>query len=235
MINRNKIKNRITNQEQISNSLFLNLILAFSGGFQDAYTYIVRDKVFANAQTGNIVLMSTYLMEGHLARGLKYLFPLLSFVSGIFIADIVKSKYKNAKALHWRQGIVLAEIAIMIVVGFLPQNTNTLASCMISFSCALQLYSFQKVHKNPYASTMCIGNMKSGTTAFAAFLRSRDKQDLFKAFDYMAVVFTFACGAGIGGNFSQLFGEVTIWTSAVLLFVSFLIMDLDRKAGDNAF
>lgn len=43
----------------MSESLILNLLLAFSGGFQDAYTYIVRDNVFANAQTGNIVLMST--------------------------------------------------------------------------------------------------------------------------------------------------------------------------------
>ena len=47
----------------MSESMLLNLLLAFRGGFQDAYTYIVRDKVFANAQTGNIVLMSTYLME----------------------------------------------------------------------------------------------------------------------------------------------------------------------------
>ena len=33
-------------------------LLTFSGGLQDAYSYCVRGKVFANAQTGNIVLMS---------------------------------------------------------------------------------------------------------------------------------------------------------------------------------
>ncbi len=201
MINRRKIKHKLTTQEQISDSLFLNLILAFSGGFQDAYTYIVRDKVFANAQTGNIVLMSTHLMAGHWLRGLKYLFPLLSFVIGVFIADVVQYKFKGAKTLHWRQGIVLAEMTIMVVVGFLPQGFSTLACCMISCSCAMQLYSFRKVRKNTYASTMCIGNLKSSTTALSAFLRSRDKKDLNIALDYLAVIFIFACGAGIGGNF----------------------------------
>lgn len=33
-------------------------IFALAGGFQDAYSYNCRGKVFANAQTGNIVLLS---------------------------------------------------------------------------------------------------------------------------------------------------------------------------------
>ena len=45
--------------EAFRNSVFLTL----SGGFQDAYTYIGRGKVFANAQTGNIVLLATNLCE----------------------------------------------------------------------------------------------------------------------------------------------------------------------------
>ena len=33
------------------------LFLSLSGGLQDAYTYLGRGGVFANAQTGNIVFM----------------------------------------------------------------------------------------------------------------------------------------------------------------------------------
>ena len=43
---------------QTSETFLLSSLLALSGGFQDAYTYNVRDKVFSNAQTGNVVLMS---------------------------------------------------------------------------------------------------------------------------------------------------------------------------------
>ncbi|MBC8862671.1 DUF1275 domain-containing protein, partial [Escherichia coli] len=41
---------------QISESIGLGLLLALAGGFMDAYSYIERGQVFANAQTGNILL-----------------------------------------------------------------------------------------------------------------------------------------------------------------------------------
>lgn len=37
--------------KQISESLRLGLLLALAGGFMDAYSYIERGGVFANAQT----------------------------------------------------------------------------------------------------------------------------------------------------------------------------------------
>ena len=42
---------------QMSESFVVGILLCLCGGFQDAYTYVCRDKVFANAQTGNIVLL----------------------------------------------------------------------------------------------------------------------------------------------------------------------------------
>ena len=40
----------------MSESFLTAGFLSLSGGLQDAYTYMSRGKVFANAQTGNIVL-----------------------------------------------------------------------------------------------------------------------------------------------------------------------------------
>ena len=62
---------------QMSEAFRNCIFLALSGGFQDAYTYFTRDGVFANAQTGNVVLMSTNFMTGKWGEGLKYLFPFL--------------------------------------------------------------------------------------------------------------------------------------------------------------
>ena len=45
---------------QMSESLLTASFIILSGGLQDAYTYLCRGKVFANAQTGNIVLCSAY-------------------------------------------------------------------------------------------------------------------------------------------------------------------------------
>ena len=49
---------------QMSEAFVNSAFLALSGGFQDAYTYNVRDEVFSNAQTGNVVLLSQHLLAG---------------------------------------------------------------------------------------------------------------------------------------------------------------------------
>lgn len=63
---------------QISESIGLGTILALSGGFMDAYSYIERGKVFANAQTGNMLLFGVNLSEGNYQTMLNYLFPVLA-------------------------------------------------------------------------------------------------------------------------------------------------------------
>ncbi len=44
----------------MSDSMLTAFFIILSGGLQDAYTYCCRGKVFANAQTGNIVLLSMW-------------------------------------------------------------------------------------------------------------------------------------------------------------------------------
>ena len=51
---------------QMSETIKLGILLALSGGFMDAYSYIQRDQVFANAQTGNMLLFGVNLSAGNL-------------------------------------------------------------------------------------------------------------------------------------------------------------------------
>ena len=98
---------------QKSESFPLSALLSFSGGLQDAYTYNVRGKVFANAQTGNIVLMSQNFMCGDWVQSLYYLSPLLSFSLGVFVAERIENRFKENRPLHWRQIILFIEMAAL--------------------------------------------------------------------------------------------------------------------------
>ena len=53
-----------TQRRQMSDAFATAIFIILSGGLQDAYTYCCRGGVFANAQTGNIVLMGTRLFQG---------------------------------------------------------------------------------------------------------------------------------------------------------------------------
>ena len=145
----------------MSESMLTASFIIVSGGLQDAYTYLCRGGVFANAQTGNIVLFSAYLFEGAWDHCLRYLIPVLSFMAGIFAAECIHRRFKHMEKVHWRQLIILAEIAVLFAVGFMPQSLNTVANSLVSFSCAMQLQTFRKVRGHAYASTMCIGDKVS--------------------------------------------------------------------------
>ena len=64
-----------TAERQISDTFLNAVFIILSGGFQDAYTYFSRGKVFANAQTGNIVLMAAALFDNDMQKFLGYLIP----------------------------------------------------------------------------------------------------------------------------------------------------------------
>lgn len=211
-------------QIQMSESFLNSAVLAVSGGFQDAYTYFTRDKVFSNAQTGNVVLMSQEFMAGNFIGGIKYLLPFLAFGLGVLVTEQINARYKMAKRIHWRQLIILIEIAILAIVGFIPHSLNMAATVLVSFSCAMQVQAFRKVNGFAYASTMCIGNLRSGTDALSSFLREKRKEPLIKAFHYYGIIFFFAVGAGIGGNLSVAWRIHTIWVSCILLLISMVFM-----------
>ena len=221
--------------KQMSEAFICSAFLALSGGFQDAYTYNTRNEVFSNAQTGNVVLMSQHLMIGEWMKGLSYLFPILSFALGVLVAERIGHRYKKAKRIHWRQIVVAIEIIILFVVGFIPHRYDMIATMLVSFSCSMQVQSFRKVNGYGYASTMCIGNMRSGTEALCAYFHTKDKEILRKALTYFGVVLLFALGAGIGSVATLHWGTGTIWLSCGLLTISFLIMfihDEEQKLNE---
>ena len=188
---------------QTSETFLLSAVLALSGGFQDAYTYNVRDEVFSNAQTGNIVLMSQHLMEGDWMTALHYLFP--------------------------RQIVVAIEFVLLLLVGFIPTQYNIIATALVSFACSMQVQTFRKVHGYGYASTMCIGNLRSGTESLSIYLRDKRPEALRKALHYYGIICVFALGAGAGGICSLHIGLRAIWISSLLLCIAFGMMQKERR------
>lgn len=209
---------------QMSESMLTAAFIILSGGLQDAYTYLCRGKVFANAQTGNIVLLSAALLRGDWAVCLKYVIPLLSFVFGTMAAEFIHMRFRNFRQLHWRQLVLIQEIAFLLIVGFLPHSVDPLANALVSFVCAMQVHTFHKVHGHAYASTMCIGNLRCASEALGEYLHSHDRRSLEAARTYFGVILVFAVGAGLGSFVTEAADIRAIWVCCGLLLVSFALM-----------
>ena len=208
----------------MSEAMSTGIFLTLSGGFQDAYTYYTRGKVFANAQTGNIILLGHNAMNGDFTDAFRYLVPVLAFAGGIYISEVIRGIYREYGKLHWRQIVVVLEILLLFVVGFLPQSMNMAANILVSFVCAMQVEAFRKMKGSAYASTMCIGNLRSATEMLYRYRHTKEKGCLEKCLRYYGVILVFGIGAALGSFMTSLFEERTIWISCGFLFVCFCIM-----------
>ena len=214
---------------QMSESFLTAVFLSLSGGLQDAYTYLFRGKVFANAQTGNIVLMAVHAFAGEWGRVLHYLVPLCFFALGVFAAELMHQKLQNLQRLHWRQLVVLCEIVMLSVVGFFPQEWNLMANALVSFACAMQVQSFRKVNGFSYASTMCIGNLRNGTENLHRFLRTHDRKAFYNALLFYGIILCFIIGAVLGNFVIKRFHEKSILVCSALLFIAFFMMFVNKE------
>lgn len=215
----------VKRKQRISESLLIGILLSFIGGYLDAYTYIARGGVFANAQTGNIILFGIRLAEGSLRSAAFYLLPILAFVIGVVVAEYVRVKYRENQLLHWKQIIIGIEIITLVFVAFIPQGKlDMLANIMISFVCSLQVDSFRKLNGVAYATTMCTGNLRSGTEQLFYYFIKKDKEAGKKSMRYYVIILSFILGGCIGTMLTHYFNIYSVLYSCALLIAVFVLM-----------
>ena len=209
------VRESLSFQRQVSETMRLGILLALSGGLMDAYSYLFRGEVFANAQTGNILLCSVALSQGEWGVAVQYAFPVLAFGLGILMTFLIRQRFRNrTNRIHWRQA-------------------NLLANSLISLACGFQVEAFRKIHGNAIATTMCIGNLRAGIHAAAEFGFSRKREDRNRAITYFTVILAFALGAVLGNLAIAQWGTWAILGSSALLLVCFGLMFFQGKEGEG--
>lgn len=190
----------------------VSLALATVGGFLEAYTYVTRDGVFANAQTGNIARMGLNLAQGNILLTLRYLIPVIAFMAGVTLSLQLRRLRQD-----WERIILLLEIALLFLVGLIPTGSlNMLATVTVSFVCALQVESFRKFGENAFASTMCTGNLRIATEHLNRYFADKSRTELNTALQYYGIDLVFACAVLVGYWVTSAFGVRAVWFSLLI-------------------
>lgn len=220
-------------QIQTSETYLVGTILAAVGGFLDAYTYLCRGGVFANAQTGNIVLCGISFAEGKWLHSFYYFMPILAFFCGIICAEIIRKKYSLSK-FHWRQPVIILEIIVLLITAFIPSGKlDALVNVLISFVCSLQVQSFRKLQGKVYATTMCTGNLRSATEALYTYFQTGEKSSRHSSLLYFGIIFFFIVGAIIGSVLTGFCGTFSIFAACLGLFIVFLLMFVKKRQNNQ--
>jgi uncharacterized membrane protein YoaK (UPF0700 family) len=204
----------------IHEGLVVSVLLSVVGGYLDAYTYLLMGGVFANAQTGNVVLLAVALLELPTLTFLKFLFPILAFVVGVVIAEGVR----QVPLLQVRfRGVLVVVVLELVVLGALGVFARALSpwtvTVVVSLVAGVQASSFKKVKQSPYATTMVTGNIRSVTELVVQFFTSHDRKALAQARTYLVIVAAFVAGACAGALASLRYGTPAIFACCGLMAV----------------
>lgn len=218
------------NKIQMSEAFQLGAVLAVIGGFLDAYSYLLRGGVFANAQTGNIVLLGISLQKGKWQGAVHYAIPILAFAAGVIVVEIIKKYFKQYPKIHWRQIIVMMEAVLICLVALIPSgDLDMMANVIISFVCAMQVETFRKIHGNAYATTMCTGNLRSGMEILFKYSQTKDRELRNKSLKYFGIILFFIIGAALGTAAGRILSHNAILICSALLLVVFFMMFMETK------
>lgn len=205
-------------------SVPFGILLAIVGGFLDAYTYIERGGVFANAQTGNIVFLGVYAAKGELQQALVHIPPILAFIIGVIVAESIKKNSTRLFIPDWPRAILFFEILVLIIIGFIPNTTpNIIVTVIVSFVASIQVSAFRKLVDSPYSTTMSTGNLRSASKAAYVAFTQKDRKAAIRSIRFFAVVFSFLFGAFLGGLLTFFIGVKAIWSAAVILALAVIL------------
>jgi len=200
------------------------LLLAFAGGYLDAYTWIVHG-VMANAQTANLVLLWVYGTAGEWVRALHFAPPIAAFMVGVVVAAWLR------RATGDRAGAIstLIEILLLVAVGILHNRLPDLAGTLgISFVAAMQTAIFTKVEGVAYSSVMITGNLRQAIEGLFAVISGQFGL-LRRSGIFAALCVAFGIGAAVGAYATKGIPDVALGLPVIALLIVLLRCEVQRS------
>ena len=215
-----------------SASIRVIALLTVANGFLDAYTFLAHDRVFANAQTGNIVLFAVGLARHDVADPSAHVWPILAFVLGIAAGWALKTPSAEVRVRHPQQLALTAQVIVLAVVALLPAATpQWTITTSISFLSALQLSLFRTVRTAPYVTIAMTGNLMRITESLQSAARGHHADRRLAAL-YLALAGAFAAAAVAGALITTQLHTTAAWIPATLIAAAAAqyLVD-DRRVG----
>jgi uncharacterized membrane protein YoaK (UPF0700 family) len=195
-------------------------LLAATGGLLDAVVYTLHGHVFANAMTGNVILLGISAFSHDWMQALRHLVPILCFIIGV-----AASRFLRLLSQYYASLAVLAlEMLVLFAAGLLPLTFPEMAfTAIISFTSAFQVSTFRQVGRFAYNSTFITGNLRTAAEAFVNQFLESDRElrrsEAAKARKLSFICVYFLLGAVAGAWGAPRIGNKTLWIAEPLLLI----------------
>ncbi len=218
------------NKIYLHESLIVGIILSLVGGILDAHTFLFRNGVFANTQTGNIVILGLFLNSNMSIKTTQCILSIISFIFGVLLTEFIKTRLKKRNIIIYIYIVISIEFFFITVISTIPQNMhNTAIIVIVSFVCSLQTNAFRSLRGSPYSTTMCTGNLRSASSSFFKFVFKKNKSQGKICLRYFVIILSFFFGAAVGKFLTHQIKQATLLVCSCLLMTVLIILFLQNN------
>jgi uncharacterized membrane protein YoaK (UPF0700 family) len=222
----------VIEEAKTSTTLRFAVLLTLTNGFLDAYTYIVRGGVFANVQTGNVILFAIDMRHRHFGNSLAHLWPILAFLAGVLLSAHVKSGRAEKLVSHPLRWVMGFQALAFTIVGFVPTSVpNSFVTIPISFLAAMQFTLFRNIGDLTYVAVATTGNLMRFVESGYQLYVDKDQSARLGFKVYGTLICAFAGGAVSGAFASEEWAHRAIWLPAAFLAVTLVLFIIDERQG----
>ena len=194
------------------------LLLLGGTGFVDAYTFLAHGHVFAQAMTGNIVLVGVGIVDPAVVPFWRPLATFLAFVVGVAVEWVLRRRLRPGVP----QRVTLALLVVVLgVVGFLPASVpGGVVASAIALVAGLQIAAFDQIGSAKFTTTVMTSNSRATVAAVLGALSSRSRADAGLAAHLLGSLAVFVVGVVVGAVVTEAVHTRAAWVAAAVFAVA---------------
>jgi uncharacterized membrane protein YoaK (UPF0700 family) len=214
-----------SDQTNVGLSVAAASALTAAGGSMDAWVYMDHGHVFANAQTGNVVLFGIHAAAGDFSDAARHVPSMIAFILGLVSSRLTEAGLKKA-GLNSRNVRLTVECFLLVALAMTASRLpNAAVTACVGFIAAVQITSLSHIGDVRFNTGMTTGNLLGAFSAAIAVLSDpASKEDRIRAIALGSMCFTFAAGAVLGGFCTLHFSDRTLFVTAGTVGLATLLM-----------
>ena len=199
-------------------------ILTAAGGVMDAWVYLAHGHLFANAQTGNVVLFAIHLAAGEVGDAMHFVPSIAAFAAGLLSSRLAGAWLKE-RGLNSRNMRLCAECVVLLILALAVNGLpDSVVTACVGFIAAVQITSLSHIGSASFNTGMTTGNLRGAVSAAVAWwLDPSSKKDRAKAATLGWICLAFVVGALGGGVVTLRLGNGTVLVIAGLVALAILV------------
>lgn len=222
------MKIKINNTNQLNRLLHHNM--AMVGGFFACYAITTRVDFFGNAQTANLIHLTTALLGANMYEVLLRLIGLIIYVSAAMIyVFIIKKTSKDVRIIS-----LIFDLIAILLLSIFPEDIHPIISLYpIFFAMSFQWNAFPGSYGYASSTIFSSNNTRQTSLALAEFLCDHDKKHLHKMFFFLGSLISFHIGVAVSYYSIKLLYFKAILICTILLIPALLLILYSKKNASS--